>query len=60
MEVSKNQILNTLNVLFEPGDVVEMRCADSPRINGFYKDFAQLASDAAELRADHYWLFRSQ
>jgi len=45
------QIRRTLDVLFKPGDVVELRILDAPKggvISGYYNDFGKLALDAAQ------------
>ncbi len=45
----RDEIRRTLRVLFQSGDVVEMRAFKEPRctISGYYADFEKLAQDAA-------------
>ncbi len=46
-----SEIRQALNVLFQPGDVVELRAFKSRRctVSGYYDDFDKLASDAAKV-----------
>ena len=45
-------MLSTLQVLFQPGETVELRCVGNRTLNGFYRDFAKLAQDAETLNTD--------
>src|SRR5687767_739894 len=44
-------IRKVLKLLFEPGDVVELRCLNTRQgtISGYFNDFEKLAKEAAEL-----------
>jgi AAA domain-containing protein len=45
-------MISNLQVLFAPGDTVEMRCVGNRTINGFYRDLNKLSKDAAALNYD--------
>ena len=52
MIVAENTLFTNLQVLFLPGDTVELRCVGKRTINGFYRDLNKLAKDAATLNYD--------
>jgi len=45
-------MLSNLQVLFQPGETVELRCVGNRTLNGFYRDLAKLAQDADTLNTD--------
>lgn len=51
MQPDENEIRRALDVLFAPGDVVEVRAFPNRRntISGYYNDFDKLAKDAAKI-----------
>ena len=52
MIVAEKPLIANLQVLFQPGDTVELRCVGHRTISGFYRDFSKLAQDAAALNTD--------
>jgi len=52
MDADQKEILRSLEILFQPGDTVELRCVGGRTINGFYRDFGKLAQDAYSLNQE--------
>lgn len=53
MEASAFEIERSLNLLFAPGDTVELRCVGNGKtVNGYYRDPHKLARDAVRLNQD--------
>ena len=52
MDSQIEQIKRTLNLLFQPGDTIELRCVGDRTINGFYRDTHKLAQDAHDLNSN--------
>ena len=54
MDPRIEQVRRTLDVLFEPGDTIELRCVGNRTINGFYRDEGKLAQDACQLNSEDF------
>ena len=51
MEADIGQIKRSLQLLFQEGDTIELRCVGNQTINGFYRDPDKLAQDAHHLNS---------
>jgi hypothetical protein len=49
MEPDVQEIKRTLDVLFRPGETIELRCVGHRTLNGYYRNIEKLAEDAATL-----------
>jgi len=52
MDASRDEILRTLNLLFQPDDTVELRTVGQPSLNGYYHNLRKLADDAFGLNVN--------
>jgi len=52
MILAETSIISNIQVLFQPGDTVELRCVGNRTINGFYRDLEKLAEDAEALNTN--------
>lgn len=51
MQADKDHIKRSLELLFQRGDTIELRCVGNRTINGFYRDLDKLADDAFRLNS---------
>ena len=51
MNPDQKEISRSLQVLYQPGDTIELRCVGDRTINGYYRDPQKLAADAYQLNS---------
>ena len=52
MNASIEEVRRALDLLFQSGDTVELRCVGNRTINGFFRDFDKLARGAYDLNVN--------